>query len=308
LRPEGFVERINYDLANDLGNLLNRTIAMIDQYFAGDIQSYIGSEDKFDKDLEQFMKNTVTHVEESMEEMQFSVALTSIWQLVSRANKYIDETEPWVLAREDDKHDRLGNVLAHLAETLRVIAVMLQPFLTEAPQAIFKQLGITEKTLKQWDSIYTQGQIQPGTKVEKGEPIFPRLDLEVETERIKNMMTSSIVEDSSSDKPEIVYDDFMKLDLRVGEILQAEKMKNADKLLKLQVDLGSEKKQIISGIAEFYTPESLIGKKVICVMNLKPTKLRGEMSEGMILSGEGPNGELSLATVESSLPNGSIVE
>ena len=307
--PEGFVERVNYDLANDLGNLLNRTVAMIDRYFDGEIPAFRASETEKDESLEQFIEESIEKVEASMEDMQFSVALANIWQLVSRTNKYIDETEPWNLAKDEANNERLGNVMAHLAESLRVIAVMLKPFLTEAPTEIFKQLGVHDTDLQEWDSIYERGVIPAGTKTVKGVPIFPRLDMEKEIETIKGMMTGPAKQAESDFKDEVVYDDFMKLDLRVAEIVKAKKMKNADKLLQLQVDLGSEKRQIISGIAEHYEPEELIGQKVIVVANLKPVKLRGEMSEGMILSGEGPDGKLSLATVaDKNLPNGSIVE
>src|SRR5699024_1279863 len=152
--PEGFVERINYDLANDLGNLLNRTVAMIDQYFDGEVPAYEASEVEFDQDLVSFTEQTVKDVEQALDHMQFSVALTSIWQLVSRTNKYIDETEPWVLARDEKQRGRLGHVMAHLAESLRKIAVLLQPFLTEAPKEIFKQLGVADESLQTWDSLY----------------------------------------------------------------------------------------------------------------------------------------------------------
>lgn len=312
--PEGFVERTNYDLANDFGNLLNRTVAMITQYFDGEIQEYRPSETAVDKELESVIQDTVSRVEEAMENMQFSIALSSIWQLISRTNKYIDETEPWKLAKDDNEKERLGNVLAHLAGSLRIIAVMLKPLLTEAPEEVFKQLGLEDNDLKQWDSIYQIGMIKAGTKVNKGKPIFPRLDVKEEVEAIKNMMQKTAAVDEKKSKEEksteneVAFDDFMKIDLRVAEVLKAEKVKKADKLLKLQLDIGEEKRQVISGIAEYYQPEYLIGKKVICVTNLKPVKLRGEMSEGMVLSGEDKEGNLSLATVEQSLPNGSIVK
>ncbi len=308
--PEGFVERINYDLANDLGNLLNRTIAMIDKYFDGSVPAFVASETSIDEDIERVMKETVTNVEDAMEEMKFSVALSSIWKLISRTNKYIDETTPWTLAKDDSKKARLGNVMAHLTESLRMIAVMLQPFLPETPVKIFNQLGIADETLHTWDSLSTIGAIPAGVTIEKGVPIFPRLEAEEEVERIKELMnpqgaSEAPVEDA---KEEITFDQFMDVDLRVAEVLEAENVKKTDKLIKMQLDIGSETRQVVSGIAEFYSAKELVGKKVICVTNLKPVKLRGEMSEGMVLSGEDEEGNLVLATVEANLPNGSIVK
>ena len=310
--PEGFVDRVNFDLANDLGNLLNRTVAMIDKYFGGEIPAFTKAETDSDASLETMAMETATAYEEAMDHMQFSVALSTIWQYISRTNKYIDENEPWVLAKDEANKARLGNVMAHLVDSLRRTAVLLRPFLTETPGKIFSQLGATDEALQSFDSIRDFGGVDAGTRVDKQGPIFPRLDTEEEVAAIKAMMTKPAEEKQTEIEPvkeEIAFDDFLKLDVRVAEVIQAEKMKKADKLLKIYVDLGNEKRQIISGIAAFYNPEDLVGKKVLVVANLKPVKLRGELSQGMILTGEDPDGNLSLASVQDpNLPNGSVVK
>ncbi|WP_130858623.1 methionine--tRNA ligase [Gracilibacillus phocaeensis] len=309
--PEDFISRINYDLANDLGNLLNRTVAMINKYFDGTVPAYHGDVTTFDPSLRELAAETVNTYEQEMDSMQFNAALVAVWKFISRTNKYIDETQPWILAKEDDKRGELESVMVHLAESLRIVATLLQPIFIETSRKILEQLGLDPEVDATWDSLASFGKLKSGTKINKQAPIFPRLDAEEEVQAIKDTMKAPVQPEASVEqetKEEISYDQFMSIDLRVAEVVQAEKMKKADKLLRLQLDLGSEKRQVISGIAEYYTPESLIGKKVICVTNLKPVKLRGALSEGMILSGEDEDGSLSLASVSSDLPNGSVVK
>ncbi len=317
--PESFIERTNYDLANDLGNLLNRTISMINKYFDGNIPTEGLVPTEFDTNLTDFMTTTVTKYEIAMEKMQFSTVLSELWALVSRTNKYIDETSPWVLAKEDADRGKLGSVMAHLACSLRHIAVMLQPFMTESPKQIMSQLGLDESLLG-WETLGDFNAIPAGTKVvEKGVPIFPRLDSDSEIVYIREQMAiSAPAENNSAKQPEkveveaaevdeISFEEFMKVDLRVATVIACEKIPKADKLLKLQLDLGYEQRQVVSGIAEHYEPQALIGEKVIVVANLKPVKLRGELSQGMILAGKS-NGILKLASVDPTLENGAQVK
>ncbi|MFD1926726.1 methionine--tRNA ligase [Sporosarcina siberiensis] len=311
--PETFVERTNYDLANDLGNLLNRTISMINKYFDGNIPSEGLVPTEYDESLRNFITETVEKYESSMEEMQFSTVLGELWALISRTNKYIDETSPWVLAREEADKGKLASVMVHLANSLRHIAVLLQPFMTKSPIQIVSQLGLDESLLG-WDTLCDFNAIPEGTKViEKGVPIFPRLDPEVEIVYIRDQMAISApdevepVEVPEPTMDEIAIEDFMKVDLRVATVLACEKIPKADKLLKLQLDLGYEKRQVVSGIAEYYEPEALIGQKVIVVANLKPVKLRGELSQGMILAGKS-DGILKITSVDQALKNGSQVK
>lgn len=323
--PESFVERVNFDLANDLGNLLSRTVVMIDKYFNGTVQPYIESATEYDANLLETVRASVTKVEEAMEKLEFSVALTSIWQLISRANKYIDETQPWMLVKDDAKRPVLGSVLYCLAESLRIASVLLQPFMTETPRKMWQQLGIEDASLTAWDTIHKFGTLPSGTRVVKGEVMFPRLEAEKEIAYIAESMgggakatepeaapaasTAPAAEAEAEEEmaPEISIDDFFKVELRVAQVIAAEPVKKADKLLKLQLDLGFEQRQVVSGIAKYYTPEQMIGRKVICVTNLKPVKLRGELSQGMILAAS-QGDQLTLATVSDSIPNGSVVK
>lgn len=318
--PESFVERTNFDLANDLGNLLNRSISMINKYFDGIIPAENLQMTEFDAALKEQAESVRIKYEESMEKMQFSVVLSELWTLVSRTNKYIDETQPWVLAKNEADKPKLASVMRNLAESLHQIAVMLQPFMTVTPKRIIEQLGLDERFLV-WDTIETFGNTIPVNTevVEKGTPIFPRLDNEIEISYIRDEMRGSVKtaqeEEVKSEQvtaeipntPEISIDDFMKVDLRVATVIACEQMPKADKLLKLQVDLGYEQRQVVSGIAKFYSAEELVGQKVIVVANLKPVKLRGELSQGMILAGE-KDGILKLASVDQQLQNGAKVK
>ncbi|UBH13081.1 methionine--tRNA ligase [Macrococcus armenti] len=306
--PEAFVDRTNFDLANDLGNLVNRTIAMINKYFGGTLSGYKGQMHEVDAEIEKLAVETKAAYDAAMENMQYSVALQEVWKLISRTNKYIDETTPWILIKDESQKELLESVMYHLVENIRFAAVLLRPFLTETPYKIFEQLNLTDETLYEFDSLKSYGQIKQLTVVEKATPIFPRLDVEAEVEFIKGTMQPPAPEQVDvPGKEEITIDVFDKVELKSATIIDADYVKKAKKLLKIQVDLGNEKRQIVSGIAEFYKPEDIIGKKVVVVTNLKPVELRGEKSEGMILSAE-KDGQLTLVSLPSTIENGSIVK
>ncbi|CAI80127.1 TPA: methionine--tRNA ligase [Staphylococcus aureus] len=309
--PEAFVERTNFDLANDLGNLVNRTISMINKYFDGELPAYQGPLHELDEEMEAMALETVKSYTESMESLQFSVALSTVWKFISRTNKYIDETTPWVLAKDDSQKDMLGNVMAHLVENIRYAAVLLRPFLTHAPKEIFEQLNINNPQFMEFSSLEQYGVLTESIMVTgQPKPIFPRLDSEAEIAYIKESMQPPATEEEKEEipsKPQIDIKDFDKVEIKAATIIDAEHVKKSDKLLKIQVDLDSEQRQIVSGIAKFYTPDDIIGKKVAVVTNLKPAKLMGQKSEGMILSAE-KDGVLTLVSLPSAIPNGAVIK
>ncbi|HDI7375187.1 TPA: methionine--tRNA ligase [Staphylococcus aureus] len=309
--PEAFVERTNFDLANDLGNLVNRTISMINKYFDGELPAYQGPLHELDEEMEAMALETVKSYTESMESLQFSVALSTVWKFISRTNKYIDETTPWVLAKDDSQKDMLGNVMAHLVENIRYAAVLLRPFLTHAPKEIFEQLNINNPQFMEFSSLEQYGVLtEPIMVTGQPKPIFPRLDSEAEIAYIKESMQPPATEEEKEEipsKPQIDIKDFDKVEIKAATIIDAEHVKKSDKLLKIQVDLDSEQRQIVSGIAKFYTPDDIIGKKVAVVTNLKPAKLMGQKSEGMILSAE-KDGVLTLVSLPSAISNGAVIK
>ncbi len=314
---EALINRINSDLANDLGNLVSRTVTMIDKYFEGSIPPKRQPGD-FDEDLKKIVMETPSKVEELMDKLQFSTALADIWKTVSRTNKYIGETMPWKLAKDENSRERLAEVLYNLAESLRIISILIQPFMPETPEKIWHQLGISDKKATEWESAKKWGGYPEGSQVRKGDVIFPRIDIQKEMEELekitakadkeKDVSKSDKGNDTGNDKKDgyITIEDFAKIDLRVAKVLEAEKVEGADKLLKLKLELGDEIRQVVSGIAKNYAPESIVGKYVVLVANLKPVKLRGIESQGMILAASDDK-DLVLATIDREINSGTKV-
>jgi methionyl-tRNA synthetase len=286
---EVLLNRINSDLANDLGNLVSRTVAMISRYNSGIIPEP-KQEDDLDQDLKDIATSISSRVEERMNKFDYSNALEGIWKLVRRTNKYIDETTPWILAKNEENRARLDTVLYNLADSIRIISVLIQPFMPTTTKKIWQQLGIENDKGVQWEDTFSFGKLSSGTKVSRQEPLFPRIDVAKELEALQASLEVKDEKPESEEKlelkPEITIDDFGKLDLRVGEVIECKKHPKADKLLVFQVKIGPEVRQIVSGIAKWYKPEELVGRKVIAVTNLKPVVLRGEPSNGMLLSAE----------------------
>jgi len=319
---ESLIGRINADLANDLGNLVSRTIAMINKYFGGVIPKP-QTEGEFDKDLIAVAEGVYDKFVSSMDALNAPDALAEIFNLVSRANKYIDETTPWILAKSEEGKCRLATVMYNLAESIRIAAIYLKPFMTKCPDIILSALSLDGKGFNDFETVKKFGYLKGGEKVLSIPPIFPRLDLEKEKEEIKEIvlkgkekkMENEVKKENKpevklhdhSEKPQIDIEDFAKVQLKVATVIACEKVEKSKKLLKLTVKLGDEQRTVVSGIANTYSPEYLVGKKLVMVANLKPVKLCGIESQGMIICAENDNGEISFVSPERDIEDGSQI-
>lgn len=308
---DALITRTNTDLANDFGNLLSRTTAMLEK-FCGGVIPEPGDPDSLDRELMALAGQVPGEVERAIAEFQFSQALAAIWRLVNRANKYIEETAPWGLAKDPARRGRLHTVLYNLAEAMRIATVLVTPFMPATPPRVWAQLGLTGKEeVQTWDSACTWGGIPVGTRLQRGEPIFPRI--EIKDDEPAGAAPAPPAEDKAEaqavvEEAELIgIDDFARVDLRVAEVLAAEKVEKADKLLKLTLRVGEEERTVVAGIAQYYTPDEMVGKKIVVVANLKPAKLRGITSQGMLLAAS-VDGRLSVLTVDRDIDSGAKVK
>ena len=313
---ESFIKRINSDLTNELGNLVSRVTAMVTQYFGGQIPAP-NAEEPIDKELKELCQGLYGKLCKDIDELAVPQALEHIWEVIQRANKYIDETTPWILAKSEEGKVRLATVMYNLCEAIRYVATTLRPFLTTTPDKIFAKLGIEDEALKSFDSLSTFGATKVGTKVDKGEALFVRYDLNKELAYMDGIIEEQMKQAKAKEEKqvenavtiqEIGIEEFEKVQLKVGTIVECEKVPKADKLLCSKVDLGEgSPRTIVSGIAKYYTPEEMVGKQVVVVTNLKPVKLRGIESQGMVLCASDDEGNLTLISPATKMKSGSEI-
>ncbi len=330
---EALIQRINSDLANDLGNLLNRTVSMVEQYFSGVVPAP-AAELEVDRDLKETARQTRERAAAELEGLHFTTALEELWQFVRRCNKYIDQTEPWILGRDESQQERLGTILFNLLAGLRQIAIMLKPFLVDTPEKIGRQIGAQQNIRRaDWEDLADWQALRPGSRVDKGEALFPRIDLDEYFQQKQESNWEENQEETKAEKGDktdhkkdskktevsgeekgageteniISFADFQKLELKVARVLKAERISGSDNLLRLEVDLGQEQRQLVAGLAGHYSEEELQGKEIVIVVNLEPAEIFGVTSQGMLLAAEDEDGSLALLQPDKRVESGSPI-